>query len=160
MSEFVSDALGAAMAKDDFANNTIDSPIPTGLRPFSHFIHVMTIAPRKQSKGGIIIPDDRRDGEAFMNNIGRIAAIGPAAFRTNFWRERGYQRNDITEPGVGEIIDAKGSLPLPTVGSFVRMSGVRNRAFKFKEVWITEIEDYNIRSIVDKEEAYDYRFWN
>ena len=157
--------LSKAIADGDlFDGNQLDSPLPKGLKPFNHLIAVVKIAPRKRSSGGIILPDKARDGEDFMNNIGRIAAIGPAAFRSPWWRERGYRRIDDGSDydTVGFLSDdtrVPDSLQLPMVGDLVRMSGVRNRQYKLKGVWIVEIEDTQIRGFVEEGDVYDYQFW-
>lgn len=167
--DVTSDPLTKAINDGDlFEGNQLSSPIPTGLKPFNHLIAVMKIAPRKMSTGGIILPDKARDGEDFMNNIGRIAAIGPAAFRSPWWKERGYYRIDD-----GKSYDTKGfegfaeydggngaSLDLPKVGDLVRMSGVRNRQYKLNGVWLVEIEDTQIRGFVEEKDVYAYQFWS
>lgn len=179
--EFVSDQspIANAMKNGDlFEGNQLDSPLPTGLKPFNHLLAVVKIAPRKMSTGGIILPDKARDGEDFMNNIGRVAAIGPAAFRSSWWQERGYVRaddgksydtiegvnrrhelmsmsNGLQQPRMIETV----SLPLPKVGDLIRMSGVRNRQYKLKGVWIVEIEDTQVRGFVEEQDVYDYQFW-
>lgn len=163
--DVTSDPLTKAINDGDlFEGNQLSSPIPTGLKPFNHLIAVMKIAPRKMSTGGIILPDKARDGEDFMNNIGRIAAIGPAAFRSPWWRERGYIRIDngksfdtIAYDGIG---DNPASLDLPKVGDLVRMSGVRNRQYKLNGVWLVEIEDTQIRGFVEEKDVYAYQFWS
>lgn len=168
--------LAAAVRNGDlFEGNQLDSPLPKGLKPFNHLLAVVKIAPRKKSAGGILLPDQARDGEDFMNNIGRIAAIGPAAFRSPWWKERGYIRVDNGESydteeyaGVknpipsGDLYSSGAlnpSLKLPKVGDLIRMSGVRNRQYKLKGVWIVEIEDTQIRGFVEEADVYDYRFW-
>lgn len=161
------DAFSAAVnSGDKFENNQLDSPLPKGIKPFNHLIAVMKIAPRKMSKGGIILADQSRDGEDFMNNIGRICAIGPGAFRNPWWKERGYHRTDD-----GSTYDTSSALPnhdiwpgvslqLPKVGDLIRMSGVRNRQYKLKGTWIVEIDDTQIRGWVDEADVYDYQFWS
>lgn len=169
MNETVRDPLVAAILDgDSFENNQLNSPVPTGIKPFNHLIAVMKIAPRKMSSGGIILPEKARDGEDFMNNIGRIVAIGPAAFRSPWWRERGYIRKDdgssydteelaaITADGEEKRI----SLQLPKVGDLIRMSGVRNRQYKLNGVWLVEIEDTQIRGFVEEADVYAYQFWS
>lgn len=165
MNETVRDPLVDAIIKgDQFENNQLSSPVPKGIKPFNHLIAVMKIAPRKMSTGGIILPQQARDGEDFMNNIGRIAAIGPAAFRSPWWRERGYIRIDDGESFDTETYDGKGdqpaSLQLPKVGDLVRMSGVRNRQYKLNGVWLVEIEDTQIRGFVEEADVYAYQFWS
>lgn len=142
---------------NEYENNQIDSPMPEGLKSFSFHLLMMPIAPRIKSAGGIIMPQQRQDGEEFMNNIARIVSIGPAAFRGAWWRDRGYIRTDKGEDAPTFSDD---SLRIPQPGDMVRMSGVRNRSFWFKKVKIYEIDDTQIRSIVDPKEAYEYRFWN
>lgn len=165
MNETVRDPLVAAILDgDSFENNQLNSPVPTGIKPFNHLIAVMKIAPRKMSSGGIILPEKARDGEDFMNNIGRIVAIGPAAFRSPWWRERGYIRIDNGESFDTETYDGKGdqpaSLQLPKVGDLIRMSGVRNRQYKLNGVWLVEIEDTQIRGFVEEADVYAYQFWS
>jgi co-chaperonin GroES (HSP10) len=164
MSE-VRDAFSAAIdGGDPFDKNQLDSPLPKGIRPFNHLIAVMKIAPRKMSKGGIILSDGARDGEDFMNNIGRICAIGPGAFRNPWWRERGYIRIDdgatYDTTAYNGLGDNPASLQLPKVGDLIRMSGVRNRQYKLKGTWIVEIDDTQIRGWVDEADVYDYQFWS
>lgn len=162
------DAFSAAFDKGDlFENNQLNSPLPQGIKPFNHLIAVMKIAPRKMSKGGIILSDKSRDGEDFMNNIGRICAIGPACFRSPWWRERGYHRVDdgstynTTTAIPSDPMAVNGvSLQLPKVGDLIRMSGVRNRQYKLKGTWIVEIDDTQIRGWVDEADVYDYQFWS
>lgn len=170
VSEEGGNPIAAAIQNGDlFEGNQLDSPLPKGLKPFNHLIAVVKIAPRKRSSGGIILPDKARDGEDFMNNIGRIAAIGPAAFRSPWWSERGYHRvdNGATYDTVGRVysegsnfnLGHTASLQLPQVGDLIRMSGVRNRQYKLKGVWIVEIEDTQIRGFVEEADVYDYQFW-
>lgn len=169
--------LATALSNGDlFEGNQLDSPLPKGLKPFNHLLAVVKIAPRKRSTGGIILPDKARDGEDFMNNIGRIAAIGPAAFRSPWWKERGYIRADdgtsydavegmhrhyemVTNGISGPRYTESPSLQLPKVGDLIRMSGVRNRQYKLKGVWIVEIEDTQVRGFVEEGDVYDYQFW-
>lgn len=150
--------FGVSVSRNDtYENNQIDSPMPVGLQSFSFHIMAMPIAPRVVSKGGIILADQTRDGESFMNNIVRIVSMGPAAFRSAWWRDRGYIRVDHNGP----IPEAhENSLPIPTPGMLVRTAGVRNRQFWFKGVQIIEIDDTQLRSIVNPDDAYDYRFHN
>lgn len=128
--------------KTEWDNNQIDSPMPEGLKPLSYFINVMPIAPRKITRGGIIIPDQRQDAEAFMSSIGRIVAMGPSCYASAFWKDKG-----ITDPQV-------------KVGDLIRYSGVRNRSFHYKEVVIIEIDDTQVRALVDEADHGAYRFWN
>ena len=128
----------------EYDGNQLDSPIPEGLQPWLYWIHVMPIAPRRVSKGGIIMPDQRQDAEHFMQSIGRIAAIGPQAFKAPHFKELG-----LTEETT------------PKVGDLIRYSGARNRSFFFKQAQIIEIRDDWIRSIVRAEDVSEqsYRFW-
>lgn len=140
----VNDMPDLLIGDDEFASNQIDSPIPEGLQPWLYWVHIMPIAPRKMSKGGIILPDQRQDAEFFMQSIGRIAAIGPHAFKSPMFKELGVKDED-----------------LPKVGQLIRYSGARNRSFFFKGAQIIEIRDDWIRSFVDESDAADqsYRFW-
>lgn len=55
--------------------------VEAGLKPFGSRVLVQLRQPRKKSKGGIIFHQDTQDTEKWNTTVGRVVALGPAAFR-------------------------------------------------------------------------------
>lgn len=126
---------------DEFAFNEVDAPIPTDMdKPAAYWMFVMPVAPRKKSLGGVWLPDQARDAEAFMNSIGRIAAMGDGCFKS------AKLRQDL------------GLTEFPKVGDFIRYAGARHRPFYFKDVAMLDVRDDQMHSFIQKENIPYYRF--
>lgn len=128
---------------DAFAFNDIDAPLPTDLPPMhAYWLAVMPIAPRKKTAGGIILPDQFRDAEAFMNALGRIVSIGEGCFQSAKLRE---DLKMTTFPKVGEII---------------RYSGARNRELLYDGVTLVDVRDDMVRQTgIREDQVAKFQFW-
>lgn len=63
--------------------NPEDTEIPADLpQPRMWRVLVMPVQPKKTSKGGILLVSESQDNEAHLQVIGKVAAIGPLAFRS------------------------------------------------------------------------------
>lgn len=67
---------------NEWANDE-DAKIPEGLpNPFMWRILVMPVQPRKVTKSGIILAPSTQDAEGHLQFVGKVAAVGPLAFRS------------------------------------------------------------------------------
>ena len=74
------------LSNDEYVFNEIDAPLPEYTeRPFVYRLHVVPVAPRKVSSGGIILPETARDAEYFMNALCRVVKIGHGCFAPRAW---------------------------------------------------------------------------
>lgn len=63
--------------------NDEDQEIPEGLpNPFMWRILVMPVQPRTTTKSGIVLAIETQNAEGHKQFVGRIAAVGPLAFRS------------------------------------------------------------------------------
>ena len=127
--------------------NELDAPIPEGLdTPGMYWMMVMPIATRRKTSGGIILPDTVREGEQFMNCIGRICALGAGCFKS----QKMSIDLQMTEKD------------FPKVGQLIRYSGVNIRHWYFKGVMMNDVRDDMFRSFVSEENVREmnYRFHN
>ena len=63
--------------------NPEEIAVPTDLpRPSIWRILVMPVQPKKVSKGGIVLPSMAQDAEGHLQIIGKVAALGPLAYRS------------------------------------------------------------------------------
>lgn len=63
--------------------NPEDADIPEDLpAPFLWRVLVLPVQPKKVSTGGILLPTQSQDAEGHLQFVGRIAAMGPLAFRS------------------------------------------------------------------------------
>jgi len=68
--------------------------------PTLHRVMIAPIAPRKQSAGGIIIPESSRDAQSITQQFGIIAAIGKTAFIRSDTGECMFE----PKPKVGDVV--------------------------------------------------------
>ena len=128
---------------DEFALNDQDQPVPFYQGKVTAYnVVVMPISPRKKSAGGIIIPDQVREAEMFMNCLGRIVRLGLGAYKIKRWEELGHTPDDI-----------------PRVGEIVRWENASGRKHFYKGVLVMTIRDEQIKELAIPEDAIsDYRF--
>ncbi|MBX3504420.1 MAG: hypothetical protein KF895_03000 [Parvibaculum sp.] len=90
--------------------NFEDTPIPDGMPvPFGWRIFVMPVKPRAVSQGGILLPEQVMDAQSIMTFVGRICAIGPAAFKHKKYADLGMTEADF--PKVGDLVMYNRSTP-------------------------------------------------
>ena len=66
----------------EWANDS-EAKIPAGLpSPFMWRILVMPVQPKTQTKSGIVLAIQTQDAQGHLQFVGKIAAIGPLAFRS------------------------------------------------------------------------------
>lgn len=65
--------------------------VDPGLDPFGDRILVQIRTPKKQSAGGIILPEDTQETELWNTQVAKVIAIGPTCFRNQdtleLWKE-------------------------------------------------------------------------
>ena len=131
---------------DEYKHNDIDCAVPTySPKVLGYNVVVMPIAPRKKTSGGIIIPETARDGEKFLNCLGRIVKRGTGAFQIPQWQNLKVGEEDI-----------------PAIGEIVRWEGTHSREFYYKDVLMLCIRDEQIKDVaVPEEEVREqcFRFW-
>lgn len=63
--------------------NPEDAEIPADLpQPRMWRVLVLPVQPKRVSRGGILLPTEAQDNEAHLQVIGKVAAMGPLAFRS------------------------------------------------------------------------------
>jgi co-chaperonin GroES (HSP10) len=114
--------------------NDEDVTIPEGIpSPQLWRMLVAPIKPRRESKGGIVLPDEALDAEATLTYIGKVVKCGPLVGKKPEWPEGGY---DI-KPGDWVV--------------FGRHAGQR---FEFKGVKLLLIDDDAIMAKADSPEGF------
>lgn len=85
----------------DWVNDErVKLPDPTTLiRPFAWKLLIMPMRPKPVSSGGIIMPQIRLDTDQYLNYVGRVAAIGPLAFKHTRWAAMGLKPEDTPQIG-------------------------------------------------------------
>ena len=76
--------------KVEYAYESIDEafpPIDPGVQPFGSRVVVQIRAPKKKTKGGIILTDDTKDTEMWNTQVAKIIAIGALAFKSRSTQE-------------------------------------------------------------------------
>lgn len=76
--------------KVEYAYESIDEafpPIDPGVEPFGSRVVVQIRAPKKKTKGGIILTDDTKDTEMWNTQVAKIIAIGALAFKNRSTQE-------------------------------------------------------------------------
>lgn len=71
----------------------------TLIRPFAWKLLIMPMRPKPVSSGGIIMPQIRLDTDQYLNYVGRVAAIGPLAFKHTRWAAMGLKPEDTPQIG-------------------------------------------------------------
>ncbi len=70
--------------KISFGYGSIDEAFPPcdpGIHPFGSRVLVQVRSPKKQTKGGIILPTDTRETESYNTQICKVIAVGELAFK-------------------------------------------------------------------------------
>lgn len=81
----------------------LDTPIPEGLpEPALYRMYVMPIRTRKQTKGGVFLPDETIDVQNWVHALGRVVALGPLCFTSPTLVEMGIKPEHC--PKVGDVI--------------------------------------------------------
>lgn len=63
--------------------NPEDIDLPQDLpRPSVWRMLIMPVQPKRKSKGGILLPYQAQDAEGHLQIVGKVAALGPLAFRS------------------------------------------------------------------------------
>ena len=76
--------------KVEYAYESIDEafpPIDPGVQPFGSRVVVQIRAPKKKTKGGIILTDDTKDTEMWNTQVAKIIALGALAFKNRSTQE-------------------------------------------------------------------------
>ena len=76
--------------KVEYAYESIDEafpPIDPGVEPFGSRVVVQIRAPKKKTKGGIILTDDTKDTEMWNTQVAKVIAIGELAFKNRNTQE-------------------------------------------------------------------------
>lgn len=80
--------------------NDAETPIPEGVgSPFGYRVLIMPITPPRKI-GNIHLPDVVTDAQDWLNYVGRIAALGMAAFRHPKYEQLGM----FKFPKVGDVV--------------------------------------------------------
>lgn len=76
--------------KVEYAYDSIDEafpPVDPGVKPFGSRVVVQIRAPKKKTKGGIILTDDTKDTEMWNTQVAKVIAIGELAFKNRNTQE-------------------------------------------------------------------------
>ena len=126
----------------DFEMNDVSVEIPKGLgQPFGYRLFVLPVKP-KSKVGSILLPDEVKDANDWLNAIGKVAAVGTCAFTHPRWKELGLKAKDT-----------------PKVGDFIMYASRSPHRFTFNGVSVLVINDDWISGTVDPETAYSYKFY-
>jgi hypothetical protein len=139
--------LAITLPQDDFEINGATDPVPDGLgNPGLYRIYVMPIRQKNEIKtaSGVVIhlPDESVDAQNWLNSIGRIAAMGPCAFKHPRFKELGLTEEDT--PKVGDLILYASRSPF---------------RFKFKGASILVIHDDWYVGKVEEDQAAYFKFY-
>lgn len=119
--------------QDEWANDE-DAKIPENLpAPFMWRILVMPVQPRQVSKGGIVLARVTQDAESHLQFVGKIAAVGPLAFRS--WK---------LCSGIGDFIRVlmgKTIAAAPKVGDWVVHGRYTGQRCEFKNTRLIMMND-------------------
>ena len=70
--------------------------IDPGIRPFGSRVLVQVRTPQSRTKGGILISDETKDTEKWNQQVAKVIATGPVAFRNRGtleqWAEGGWAK--------------------------------------------------------------------
>lgn len=78
------------MNKVQFAYDSIDDAFPSvdpGVQPFGSRVLVQIRAPKKKTKGGIILTQDAQDTEMWNTQVAKVVAVGELAFKNRNTQE-------------------------------------------------------------------------
>lgn len=76
--------------KVEYAYDSLDEafpPVDPGVTPFGSRVVVQIRAPKKKTKGGIILTDDTKDTEMWNTQVAKVIAIGELAFKNRNTQE-------------------------------------------------------------------------
>jgi len=76
--------------KVEYAYESIDEAFPAvdpGVIPFGSRVVVQIRAPKKKTKGGIILTDDTKDTEMWNTQVAKVIAVGELAFKNRNTQE-------------------------------------------------------------------------
>lgn len=138
--------MGAIEHLDDADNigwsNDEDAEIPQGLvKPMLWRILVMPIQPKKQSTGGIVLVESARDAEAHLQFVGRLAAFGPVAFRSEKFAAG---PDDLKRIAAGErVADA------PNIGDWVIYPRYAGQRCEYKGTRLVLMNDDDLLARAD-----------
>ena len=122
--------------------NDEEAVIPQGIgTPFAWRLYVMPVKPRTRTRGGIIVPDMAVDAQTMLTYIGRLAAIGPGAFKHAKYTQLGMKEEDF-----------------PKVGDFVIFSPNAPMKFEHKGVKLVAINDDHIIGRCDSAQGFKIYF--
>lgn len=93
---------------------------------------VMPVRPRKMSKGGIALPSQAQDAQAHLNYVGRVASVGPGA-----WKDPRFE-------GMG---------PFPKEGDYIVYGRYAGQPMTYRGVKFITINDDEWLVTVDDPEA-------
>lgn len=118
--------------------------LKAAVRPLLWRVLVVPVQPRSMSKGGIALPDAAMDGEAHMNYIGRVVALGPLAgksekFANPEWTEKSKAPRYLWDVKEGDWV------------VFSRYAGQRK---EFNGVKLLTVNDDEILDVIDGPEGF------
>lgn len=139
----VTSALRASVPDLDQAIiHDVDTPIPEGLPdPPLWQILAMPVRQRRVTKGGIMLPDETLDTQAWTHQLFKLCKVGPQVYRGPAYS--GYDISDAEIPKVGQLwlIDPK-----------------QPRRFMFDGLTIISINDDQLRGRVDPKYVSKLKF--
>ena len=107
----LSTLMGQEARHDDNWANDIGADIPVDLpAPISWRVMVMPLEVQEKTKGGIYLPDVAKEIGSHNTFIGRLVALGPAAYKHRRYRECGLTPKDF--PQVGDLVLYSRSTPM------------------------------------------------
>ncbi len=127
--------------------NPEEMEVPEGLpKPWGWRILVMPVQPKRKSKGGILLPSMTQDAEGHLQIVGKIAALGPLAFRS--WK---------FAQGFGDYIRILGGKPAawaPKVGDWVVYGRYTGQRCEYKRTRLIMMNDDDLVAQVDSCEGF------
>ncbi len=129
--------LGNAFKNDDWiTEKKVDDPTPLPELPGYHVL-VRPVSIRKETKGGILLPDQFQDDVKYLTTVGRVLAVGDSAYR-----------DDVKFPNG----------PWCKEGDFVTYGRHTGHKFIYKGVRLILLFDDQIIMKVEKPEHLDVMF--
>lgn len=131
----------------DFEYHDVGDPIPEGLgttlKAEMYRLFVMPVRPKKTTASGLLyIPDTSVDAEAYLNQLGRVAAIGEACFKGPHMVQL-----PIT---IGERLK---------VGDYIMFSARNPQRLRYRGTRILVIHDDWITGTIEPDAVHDVRFY-
>lgn len=74
-------------------------PVPPGLRPFGDKVIVQIRTPKRQTKSGLVVPEESRETEKWNTQVAKVISVGPVAFR-NRDTLQAWPEGDWVKPGI------------------------------------------------------------